>query len=156
MFVVRVIVIVIQIFFYCLGGYLSVLMRNCKNLMPICFDGTCLMYTDMPRLCCNDSLIGFQKGIDHNGIRLRASYQKLHSSSFTFTGFSDSVSGGFRDLIKPISCCIYHISFHHLPQNIRMSSFCIITGEAEFFIHILCGLLIDLFYVRLYNHLIHE
>lgn len=36
MFVVHVIVIIIQMFFYCLGGYLSVLMRDCKNLMPGC------------------------------------------------------------------------------------------------------------------------
>ena len=136
MFMVLVTVEIFKIFFHIYGRYLSVLMRDCKNFMPVCFDGARFVYTDMPGPSSNDSLIRFQQGIDHNGIRLCSSCQKLHSGIFTLTGFPDPVPGGIRDLVKPVPGCFHQVGFHHSPHNGGMRSFSIITGKAEFFIHV--------------------
>ena len=136
MFMICVIIVIFQISFHVTCRDLSVLMRNCKDLMSVRLDRPRLMNTDMPRLGSNDSLIGSQQGVDHDGIGLCSSCQKFHSSAFASAGFSDPVPGGFGELVHPVSRCFHHIGLYHSLQNVRMRSFCIITGKAEFFIHV--------------------
>ena len=93
------------------------------------------MSADMPRLRGNNSLIGFQECINHNCVCLSSAYKKLNNCIFASTGLSDPVFCRFRELIKPVSCCLQHIRVHHLPHYGWMSTFCIVTGKVKLLTH---------------------
>ena len=65
MFMVLVTVEIFKIFFHIYGRYLSVLMRDCKNFMPVCFDGA--RFVDTVDVTANQKYIYYKvRAIDYS------------------------------------------------------------------------------------------
>ena len=68
MFMVFILIVILQVVLCAFRRYLSQLMRQNQHLMSVRFDGPRFMGADMPCLGSNDSLKGFQEGVDDHRI----------------------------------------------------------------------------------------
>ena len=90
MIMICIIVKILKISLQISGGDLSVLMRNCYDLMSVCLDGASLVYADMSGLCSNYSLIRSQllkKGKEFISISLLKRHYKFFLFDELFSKF---------------------------------------------------------------------
>ena len=107
----------------------SIFLRYCQNLMSTKLNSTRFMSCNMPCIRSHNSLIGFQKCIDHCGIGLCSANQQEYICLRCIAGFSDLFFRIFCVWILTIAHCFLQVCLHQLFHDCGMRAFHVVTGE---------------------------
>ena len=107
----------------------SIFLRYCQNLMSTKFNSARFMGCNMTCIRSHNSLIGFQKCIDHCGIGLCSTNQQKYICLRCIAGFSDLFFRIFCVWILTIAHCFLQVRLHQLFHDRRMCTLHVVTGE---------------------------